>query len=273
MVMKRGKREVLFSSFLLCLTFVSARSESVSSLEKELSDYSIIVTIAALIIIAFFVSLFLFYSKELKKYKKIIFYLIIIPIIVSSIYLLGSTIYVNLISDTKGPVHWHADFEVWRCGEKLDLVDPQGFSNKVGSALFHEHNDNRIHVEGVVIDTTAVGLDEFFDVVGGSLFEDRFSFPTQEGIAEVQNGDVCDGEPGMMQVFLYRVINSEGNKKSGFVYAQEKLNDFEDYVPAPYALVLPGDCIIVEFGEEKEQTDHLCESYRIAKEKGDLNGR
>ena len=51
---------------------------------------------------------------------------------------------------------------------------------------------------------------------------------------------------------------------------QEKLTDYEDYILAPQSLVPPGDCIIIEFDKYKESTDNLCESYRIALERGDL---
>ena len=265
-----------FFLLLFYSSFVIAREESVSSvsvLGERLTGYSISAVFVSLLIIVFFVLLFLFYTKSLTHYKTLIFYLIIIPIVLSSLFLAGSTVYVNLISDTRGPVHRHADFEVWNCEEKLDLIDPRGLSNKVGSALFHEHNDNRVHVEGVVLDIATVGIDNFFQIIEGDLHENGFSFPTEEGMVNVRNGEFCNDKLGKVQVFLYQVINPKEEKKSGFIYSQKKLENFEDYVPSPYSLVPPGDCIIIEFVEEKEKTDHLCESYRTAKERGELIGR
>ena len=263
------KKRVFLFLFFFCNSFVAAYVDP--SLEGQISSYSVSLVIIASLFVVFFAFLFLLYTKQLAHYKKLIFCLIVIPVGLSSLFLAGSTVYVNLISDTKGPVHWHADFEVWNCEEKLDLIDPRGLSNKVGSALFHEHNDNRVHVEGVVLNTAMVGIDDFFHVVGGDLKKNYFSFPTENEVVYVDDGNMCNGRPGKVQIFLYRIINP--NKKSGFIYSQEKLEKFEDYTSSPYSLVPPGDCIIVEFSEEKDKTDHLCESYRVAKERGELIGR
>jgi len=68
-----------------------------------------------------------------------------IPIIVATLFLAGSTIYKNTIADSKGPVHWHADLEIWDCDEMIDIIDPDGLLNRVGTPVYHEHNENRIH--------------------------------------------------------------------------------------------------------------------------------
>ena len=61
-----------------------------------------------------------------------------------------------------------------------------------------------------------------------------------------------------MQVFVY-------NTKDG-VYTQQKLADPAAYKISPYSQVPAGDCIIVEYGPKKEQTDKLCRSYKVAEE-------
>ena len=194
--------------------------------------------------------------------KLILFLLIIIPVILATIYLVGATIYLNSISHTQGPVHWHADYEIYACGNKITMKEPTGLSNKVGSEVFHQHGDNRIHVEGVVVDVADVDLHEFFEATLGELEHDKLVVPTNEYVAEYKNGDKCNGDEGVLQVFLYKTIDGKA--------VQEKLIDFEDYVLSPYANIPPGDCLIIEFDKEKETTNKLCETYRIAINKGAL---
>ncbi len=96
--------------------------------------------------------------------------------------LFGSTIYLNVTSDSKGPVHWHTGIEFWSCGAEVELRDPTGFlSNKVGTSTYHEHNDKFIHLEGVVIDREEdSGLQKFMRVTGGYLEKDRIGIPIND---------------------------------------------------------------------------------------------
>ena len=61
-----------------------------------------------------------------------------------------------------------------------------------------------------------------------------------------------------------------GGRKSGFIYEQIKIDDFEEYIISPYSNIPPGDCIIIEFGPEKQLTDKICLPYKLAEEKGDI---
>jgi len=211
------------------------------------------------------------FSKEKTEKTKWIFFLaIIIPVILTTAYLTGSTIYLNLISETKGPVHWHADFEIWNCDEKIELIKPEGFSNRVGTPVFHEHGDNRIHVEGVVVDSVEVDLHSFFEVIGGTLTNNYLSVPTNNGIIEMRDGNLCNGNPGKLQGFLFKIKNPEDTKN--WVFEQRKLDDFEDYILSPYSQIPPGDCITIEFDVEKENTNKICETYKVAVQRGDLSG-
>lgn len=212
----------------------------------------------------------LFWKKKTEEAKTLLFLGIALPILFATIYSAGSTIYLNLASHTKGPVHWHADYEIWDCGSKIDLVRPEGISNRVGSAVFHEHNDNRIHVEGVVVDKAEVDLHNFFETIGGMLSKSALYLPTDNGFAEIKEGDLCNGREAKLQVFLYKAINPDDAKN--WVFEQQKLEDFENYVLAPYSNVPPGDCIIIEFDEEKEKTGHICETYNSAMSRGELSG-
>ena len=195
---------------------------------------------------------------------------IAIPIIIATAYSAGSTIYLNLASHTKGPVHWHADYEVWNCGENLDLLDPTGMANRIGTPTLHEHNDNRIHLEGVPVVLSTASIGSFFSTVGGHIAKDRFSYETNNGLISVKDGDLCNGQPGKVQVFLLKV--DDMGKTDNWVYSQTKLEDPARHVISPSAYVPPGDCFIVEFGPEKESTDKICETYEIAMRKGELRG-
>src|SRR3990170_2868404 len=107
-----------------------------------------------------------------------------------------NNLYINTNSLTGGPVHWHAQFEIWICGEKVELVNPTGLSNKVGTEMLHEHNDDFIHIEGVVHDFEDINLHAFFEAAGGEFMKDSLMIPTNEGSVEVKNGDTCpNGQP------------------------------------------------------------------------------
>ena len=193
-----------------------------------------------------------------------LFFSISAVILLVSLYVAGSTIYINTISSTKGPVHWHADFEIWNCGTNVDLVDPTGLSNRVGETVLHEHGDNRMHVEGVVVNSGDVSLGNFFRSVGGSLSAGMLTVQTNTGKVLLESGTSCPDGPAELQVFVYTTV--EGRM------VQEKLGAYEDYSLSGHSQVPPGDCIIIELAPNKETTDHLCESYKVAIRRGALNG-
>lgn len=269
------KRYLIYIELLLLILLIDgvlAHGDAEEDVGDYIRDLSINIIMIASGIIGILVIISIHYEKKLKKYKKLLFIFIVIPIVLVTIFLAISTIYLNLISETKGPVHWHADFEVWNCGEKLGIIDPEGFTNRIGSSVFHEHNDNRIHVEGVVTDFSDVDLSSFFSVIGGKLSDDELIVNTNKGEVAMKNGDVCNYGSGKLQVFVYKMTNPDSSRNSGFIYKQEKLENLEGYVLSPYENVPPGDCIVVEFDKEKESTDHICETYKLAINKGDLVG-
>lgn len=234
---------------------------TVADLSEIIASLSFNVAISSIAILAvlFAVSLFLKHSKESTKFT--LFGLIVAVVVFCTLFLAGSTIYLNMVSSSKGPVHWHADFEIYACGSKIELLDPKGLSNKIGTATLHEHNDKRIHLEGVVVESSDASVGKFFRVIGGSLTGSSISVPTNQGIAQFRNGALCpDGSVGVLSVFLYKTIND--------IYIQQRLTNPADYIIAPDGAVPPGDCIIFEFGEYKEQTDRLCRSYEVAEQIG-----
>lgn len=249
--MERGVIQ-LATTILFCmilLSFVSAHEEEENSLlTKEFATKtSLVLIIVSSINACIWVSI----SYFSKKNKRRNFCAIIIPIIITSLFLIITTLFVNLNSETNGPVHWHADYEIWACGEKLNLIDPEGLSNKVGTNLFHEHNDDRIHIEGVVQDRNEVNLQHFIETIGGEISISAISLITNEGLVSYENGQQCNGT---LQVFVYKTYQEK--------IIQEKVEHFLEYIPSPQSEVPPGDCIIIEFAEEKETTEHICETYK-----------
>ncbi len=270
-------RNLLLASIMLIifstLAFAHEGEEEeihVKTIAQQHSDTAtkIIIYATAIIIALTLIALFGDISSNITKW--FLFLGMVIPIIIATLYSAGSTIYLNTESASGGPVHWHTDFEIWNCGNKVDLKAPGGFSNRIGTALFHEHGDNRIHIEGVISDTRQVALNYFFAVVGGHLSNDHLVVPTDEGMSEMENGNYCQGQKGKLQAFLYRVKNPEETKD--WIYEQEKIENIASYVPAPYGSIPPGDCLIIEFGPEKERTDKICETYKVAMQEGELNG-
>lgn len=237
----------------------------------KLKNQAMSVIIVTCILVTALVILAIISKRKLHNHKRMLFLFMIIPIIAATLYTAGTTIYLNQISITKGPVHWHADFEIWNCGKKMDPVNPQGLSNRVGTPVFHEHNDFRIHVEGVVVKEEDVILRNFFQVLGGGLTENDLTIPSRDEIISLHDGDLCNGKPGKIQVFVYTVVNPQ--EPGNWIFTQEKIADYTKYVLSPYSHVPPGDCIIIEFDQEKEKTDKICTTYEAAIKKGELHGR
>lgn len=241
------------------------------TLEEAISSSSLNAVMVGGALAAILIALSLARREMAEHHKTILFVGIITPVILVTAYLVGATLFLNFSSSTGGPVHWHADFEIWNCGSPVDLKDPEGLLNRIGTPVYHEHGDNRIHVEGVVVEPEEVRLQRFFDVIGGSLVEGRLLVPLNQGELVMQDGMECNGQQGTLQVFVYQITNPDPTKRSGFFYTQKKVENYPHYILSPYTNVPPGDCIILEFDQEKPTTDKICETYRIAQERGELN--
>src|SRR3989344_70178 len=138
--------------------------------------------VAALFILTILSAFF----KDKSEFLKVFFFGgIVLTILANTIYLVGSTIYLNQQSATGGPVHWHADYQIWNCGKQIELKDPEGFSNKVGTEVVHEHNDNRMHIEGVILDLDDSSPHHFFESLGGGMSDTHLTIPTEEGIVSI----------------------------------------------------------------------------------------
>jgi len=203
-------------------------------------------------------------KEQSEGLKTFLFWTMVFPIVFATTFLAMDTVIENQQSVTRGPVHWHADFLIYRCGQQVSLKDPRGLSNKIGTPVLHEHGDERVHVEGTVRALQDVSLGEFFEVVGGHLEAGHLVIPANEGPVEMEDGQTCsDGQPATLQAFLYQTENG--------VVTQRKLDDPGSYVLSPESTIPPGDCVIFECTPEtKDRTDLICRFYKIAIDKGDV---
>lgn len=265
---------------------------SAGDLEQQIASLSLrVIAASALILIVLLTVASLFANKKHTYLKKPLFILIVAVILSGTATLFTSTIYLNTRSYSKGPVHWHADIEFWACDVQLEIRNPSGFlSNKIGTSTLHEHNDQRIHLEGVVVDKDVdATLGKFIKVMGGSISNDSLNLPVADSILEdfidgdkvdvggvsnvssflkqdsdgkqvfvAKNGSLCPGEKqAELQVFVYKF-----NKKDN-TYEQTKLENPSAYMIRDESIVPPGDCIIVEYSEAKARTNRLCEQYGV----------
>lgn len=272
---------------------INGAYEPGGNLEEVIASWSTRVTLGSALILLILVIVAAIVKDKWPRLKLPLFIMMVTVMAGSILFLGASTVYLNTKADSGGPVHWHADFEIWACGNELELRDPFEFlSNKIGTPTLHEHNDKRIHLEGVVVDEHKdASLGKFFYVIDGVLapndlivplnpadkgdiFEDEVDGDGPAGshpgliesyihndehgrYAQFRSGDMCGDEPGYVQTFVYKY--DEDSK----TYRQEKVAD-----PVPYSIsrepnVPPGDCVIIEFDVLKTQTDKLCEQFGV----------
>ena len=99
------------------------------------------------------------YKEKWSRAQKIAtFNILTIIVLFVTAGLIGTTIQLNLTSATKGPIHWHADHLFDICDEYMEFEDPTGIRNKVGTPILHEHNDDRVHIEGTPHALTDIDL-------------------------------------------------------------------------------------------------------------------
>lgn len=242
------------------------------NLEETIRTNSLKFSLLALGLLLILAVIAVFLKNANGRVKYLLFGAIALVSVLTTLYLVGSTIYLNQQSETGGPIHWHADFEIWHCGRQVNIEDPAGFSNKVGTEVVHEHNDNRMHFEGVLLALHDASIGHFFESLGGSMSSKHLTIPKDSGLTTYQDGDVCPDESAAeMQVFVYKQsLPSDDGQTKDREFSQKKLKDPQNYVISPFSQVPPGDCVILEFDKPKEKTDKLCNFYKVAKEKGEL---
>lgn len=255
----------MMTGFIQTLTWLA--TTGIFDLEREISSLSVRSVLIGTLVLTTLVTVGALIRSRLPKLKAPIFLLMVGTVLTTTIILAASTIYLNLKSSSGGPVHWHADFQIWACDQLLELRDPSGLlSNKIGTATLHEHNDKRIHLEGVVVDDYDATLGKFMTVIGGQITDTSLVVPlNDDDVAALENGDRCpDSDNNEIQVFVYTTEDAVVDGKR--VYRQRKLADPANHVIASHSQVPPGDCIIIEFGPPTERTDHKCLQYQIEDE-------
>jgi hypothetical protein len=217
------------------------------------------------------------------KFKAPIFTLIVLITVITTLALGGTTVALNLNSSTGGPVHWGADYQLWACGNQLDLRNPQGLmGSRIGTPTLYEQNDGRIHYDGTPTNLPdEASLGKFMQVVGGELSDSSLVVPLNDqtgftgqptapekvepyistdrngASARFVDGQSCGTEIAQVQAFAYHF--SPDSK----TYYQTKLDHPANYELSHSNSSPPGDCVIVEFAPVKARTDHLCYSYGI----------
>ncbi len=235
-----------------------------SNLDQIISQLSLTAILIAVIFLTLLSVVSIAAKNTHSTLKKVLFIGFVTVTVACTLFLAGSTIYLNVVSSSGGPVHYHADYEVWKCGEELELEDPKGLSNKIGTSTIHEHNDKRIHIEGVLVSPKDASLGNYFQAVGGSFDDNMLSFLSHHGHITLKNGENCPDYPSaQLQVFLYKV--------EGEFYSQAKIKEPQNYIISPASTVPPGDCIIVELDWPKKKTDKLCQSFDTAIQTGDIS--
>ncbi len=261
-----------FASTLIVATglvsFLVPATATGHAVQRPVIDYSLfgwwsVGLGTALLVLFVVVALVLDSPKE--WIKRWLFGAIIVVSLGATLGLIASTVAGNLNSVTGGPVHWHADFVIDHCGTEVDLLDPTGLTNRIGTPVLHEHNDNRIHVEGVVQELQDVFLERFFDVIGGSFSPGFLLLPTEDGLVQLRDGGLCPGgQPATLQVFAFRT--------EGRVITEKKLDReiAPKFVLAPHPTVPPGDCLVFQLSDRVlDQADAVCDFIRIAADQGE----
>ena len=236
--MKKGLVFCLFIIFLFSASLALSH-EIEQDYDLDHSDLYPLSQLAAVLygsvtLTVLFAIIFLFHKRMRELIKKIVYFLVAATASLVTTYLILTTLHLNIISETKGPVHWHADFEIVVCDKKIEIAHSKGLSNEQGTDLMHSHNDNRIHVEGVLLDKKEASLGAFFYAIGGYLSDDGLKVPTDEGMVLIHDGDKCNEQPAR----LYAFVN--GNL----------IDNPSDYVISPYEKVPPGDRIKIIFTEK-----------------------
>lgn len=247
-----------------------------------ISDASIAIVSAAIILLMVLVVCAVA-SRNRPHYKNPIFTLMVFIVVATTLALGGLAMVLNINSPTGGPVRWGADYQLWACGNQLDLRGPRGLiGDRVGAPTLYEKNDGHIYYTGTparLPDDASLG--KFMQAVGGNISDNTLVVPLddttgfmgtptaaeliepflstdQNGVtARFISGQRCGDERAEVQTFAY-AFNPATN-----TYSQTKLDHPATYELSHSRSSPPGDCIIVEFAAPKDRTDHLCASYGV----------
>ncbi len=173
-----------------------------------------IVLIAAIVLVVLIVASVTLRDRA-PKLKPWLFGMLSATLLIPTLFMIISTVYVNAKSESGGPVHWHAEIEFWACGAELELRDPTGLlSNKIGTSTYHEHNDKHIHLEGVVLRRADdASLEKFMRVTGGYFNKTGLGVPLNNTeSAWFASGEQLDGDRQYTENFS--LATAAGNRVS-----------------------------------------------------------
>ncbi len=254
-----------------------------TDLAHFLGTISVAVASAAVIALMALVVALVLTHKRAPRFSGPLFTLVVLITVITTLTLGSMTVAINVNSATGGPVHWGADYQIWACGNQLNLRDPHGLINdRIGSSTLYEKNDGRIHYDGAPVNLPDdASLGRFMGVVGGEISDSSLVVPLndQSGFAgtptapqEIESyittnregssarflsGQTCGSDKAEVQTFVYNY--NEGSK----TYTQTKLTHPAAYELSHADASPPGDCVIVEFAPPHDHTDHLCASYGV----------
>ncbi len=247
--------------------------------EATVSSLSVTTTVVGTGILVLLIAMALIFYKRAEKTRIAIFSAIVAVVLATTTTITCASVYLAAKSDTGGLVNWQARFQIWACGNQLEIRDPEEFfSNKVGTASLHEHNDNKIHLNGMAMTLPYdFSLGKFMSVIGGKIDNNTLAVPlndtnyfvgnapsSQEALAYIQtnnagkiasfaSGDTCGNNIAEVQAFVYRY--NPANK----AYEQTKIADIASYEPTHATTEDTSDCIIIEFSEHKDKTTKTCD--------------
>lgn len=254
-------------------------------LMQGISVDSVVIGSALLIGLVFFL---VHHKFELKP---IFFYALgAVMLVVTSVLLLSTSI-LQIQSGTAGAAHTQAEIEFWFCGTEV-----RPLTHKLSGNRRLSQDAKRVYVSGFTpADDDAGSLRGYVAALGGELQDESLRIPLaaqedgwtmseqlrdgdpqgdldtrfmqrfmirpspdspEETLLDITNGQRCPrSSETELQVFVYSA-NSDAN-----TYQQHKLDSPSHYLFSPRRSLPPGDCVIVEFDEPKDQTDKLCPSY------------
>jgi ABC-type transport system involved in multi-copper enzyme maturation permease subunit len=194
----------IFISLIAFAQIVIADTSNLTNLLLNISKINLVIYAAIVLAIIFFISTLLRDKMgEIAKIGTFIFIAIIVAGVTG--IMVSSIVYSNLISVTGGPVHWHAKIDFTLCGVEYDLP----LRDIAVDKPLHTHADQLIHVETTPITYDDVRLHKFFEYIGGEFTNISLTIPTDSGLVSVKNGDLCQGEPGQLKMFVNGQLEPE----------------------------------------------------------------
>lgn len=142
-----------------------------------------------------------------KKESNVTTVILIFAIVVLPFGLIFYLIFSGANQQPAQASHWHSPISYEICGEDYK------FDEREAHGLLHGHEDNTIHVEGVIPGDESIKLKNFFKTIGVEFNESQ--------IGPYKNGDLCpDGTPGKVKL----LINGEENLEYGEWVIKDKAN-------------------------------------------------